>query len=162
MNIGDNCYYGTKYARVKDIFKLNGRHRTVIRVFGEDEDRIVDTQYITQYSNTDLELPEEDVVEKEEKPEQDELESDASEEQSEDVSDEATEEDTTEEIEDSSKEEVASIVVADNGDEQIELGSEDNLDYSDKVKELGLDPEAIRRVLNNQQNTHKGFTFNYK
>lgn len=51
------------------------------------------------------------------------------------------------------------FAVATSGDEEFDLGTVDQLADNENVQQLELDPAAIQRVLDGEQGTHRGFTF---
>lgn len=171
-NLSHERFYGSRRVKLISNFMMNGVHHTRVQVAGESSERVVLTTDLTEEPVAEFTQSVNMVLSnKEEKQEvvQDTVENKTEEveqpkEQLEELVEEALEEPTEEVeqsvVEESTEETVLNVVAIakTNGKEHI-LGSQDQLETNEQVKKLKLDPEAIERVFNGDQKSHKGFTF---
>lgn len=170
MMTGKPIYYydGQQFSNER-FFKFKGEHRVEgtlpngERVVVPAKDITTERPTVAEY--TKQELPTEIKAEfgaKTEEAEEPEVEENLPEEPAEEVVEELTEEPVEEPAEEESEEvsefEGQALLVEDsNGDvSELTYGSDD---FHTVVDENKLDLEAIDRVLNNEQKTHKGFSF---
>lgn len=166
MNTGKPIYYynGQQLSNER-FFKFKGEHRVEgtlpngERVVVSAKDITTERPTVAEY--TKQELPTEvkaEFVAKTEETEEPKGEENPSEEPTEEPAKEPVEEPVEEESEEVSEFEGQSLLVEDsNGDvSELTYGSDD---FNKVVDENKLDLEAIDRVLNNEQKTHKGFSF---
>ena len=157
MSTGKPIYYydGQQFSNER-FFKFKGEHR-VEGTLPNGERVVVPAKDITTERPTantatpkEVAKPEAEVKEQEPKVEEPTP--------AEEVAEEPVEEPAEEESEETSEFEGQALLVEDsNGDvSELTYGSDD---FSKMVDENKLDLEAIDRVLNNEQKTHKGFSF---
>ena len=163
MSTGKPIYYydGQQFSNER-FFKFKGEHRVEgtlpngERVVVPAKD--ITTERPTVAEHTRQELPNEfktEYVSKTKETEEPKVEESLPEEPAEEVVEELPEEPTEEEV--SEFEGQALLVEDSNGDvSELTYGSED---FNKMVDENKLDLEAIDRMLNNEQKTHKGFSF---
>lgn len=153
-------YYDGKQLNNERFFKFKGEHR-VEGTLPNGESVVVPAKDITTERPTantathkEVAKPETEVKEevKEQEPKAEEPKP------TEEVAKEPVEEPTEEESEEVSEFEGQVLLVEDSSGDVSELtyGSDD---FNKVVNENNLDLEAIDRVLNNEQKTHKGFSF---
>lgn len=163
MNTGKPIYYyNEQQLNNERFFKFKGEHRVEgtlpngERVVVPAKDITTERPTVAEY--TKQELPTEIKAEfgaKTEEAEEPKVEENLPEEPAEEVVEEPAEEPTEEEV--SEFEGQALLVEDSNGDvSELTYGSDD---FHTVVDENKLDLEAIDRVLNNEQKTHKGFSF---
>ena len=155
-------YYNGQQLSNERFFKFKGEHRVEgtlpngERVVVPAKDTTTERPTVAEY--TKQELPTEIKAEfgaKTEEAEEPKVEENLPEEPAEEVVEEPAEEPTEEEV--SEFEGQALLVEDSNGDvSELTYGSDD---FHTVVDENKLDLEAIDRVLNNEQKTHKGFSF---
>ena len=155
-------YYDGQQLNNERFFKFKGEHRVEgtlpngERVVVSAGDITTERPTVAEY--TKQELPTEIKAEfgvKTEEAEEPKVEENLPEEPTEEVVEEPAEEPTEEEV--SEFEGQALLVEDSNGDvSELTYGSDD---FHTVVDENKLDLEAIDRVLNNEQKTHKGFSF---
>lgn len=155
-------YYDGQQLNNERFFKFKGEHRVEgtlpngERVVVPAKDITTERPTVAEY--TKQELPTEIKAEfgaETKETEEPKVEEDLPEEPAEEVAKEPAEEPTEEEV--SEFEGQALLVEDSNGDvSELTYGSDD---FHTVVDENKLDLEAIDRVLNNEQKTHKGFSF---
>ena len=162
-------YYNGQQLNNERFFKFKGEHRVEgtlpngERVVVPSKDITTERPSVAEY--TKQELPTEIKAEfgsETKETEEPKVEESPSEEPVEEVVEEPTEEPTEESVEEESEEisefEGQALLVEDsNGDlSELTYGSDN---FNKMVDENKLDLEAIDRMLNNEQKTHKGFSF---
>lgn len=163
MSTGKPIYYydGQQFSNER-FFKFKGEHRVEgtlpngERVVVPAKDITTERPTVAEYTKQELptEIKAEFVGSKTKETEEPKGEENPSEE----VAEEPVEEPAEEESEEASEFEGQALLVEDsNGDvSELTYGSDD---FHTVVDENKLDLEAIDRVLNNEQKTHKGFSF---
>ena len=155
-------YYDGQQLSNERFFKFKGEHRVEgtlpngERVVVPSKDVTTERPSVADYTKQELLVE----VKAEFEPKTKETEEPKVEESApvEEVVEEPTEEPAEEELEEVSEFEGKALLVEDSDGDVSELtyGSDD---FNEMVEENKLDLEAIDRVLNNKQKTHKGFSF---
>lgn len=182
----NKLYFGTNYVTRIDSFKLNDIHYSRIKKVGEETELVVQTSVLTESPNPELSITDDTFTTTEKREDillegytpkvgerQDQRE-DLPAREEEDSVEEAQEDtpqdtDTTEEEQvepgqvesespQASEDNSAKTVYAKNSDGEYNLGKRGAFN-SALIKQLDLDEDAVERVLNGEQGTHKGFTF---
>lgn len=161
MITGKPIYYydGQQFSNER-FFKFKGEHR-VEGTLPNGENVVVSAADITTERPTTNTATPKEVVKPETKVEEEVKEQEPKVEEptpAEELTEEPTEEPVEEESEEVSEFEGQALLVEDsNGDlSELTYGSDD---FNKVVNENKLDLEAIDRMLNNEQKTHKGFSF---
>nr|DAY18595.1 MAG TPA: hypothetical protein [Caudoviricetes sp.] len=181
----NKLYFGTNYVARIDSFKLNDIHYSRIKKVGGEEELVVETSVLTESPNPELSITDEtftttekreDILlegytpkvgerqdQREDLPAREEGES-AEEDQQDSAGSEdlpSTESESSQVESESpqvSEDNSAKTVYAKNSDGEYNLGKRGAFN-SALIKQLDLDEDAVERVLNGEQGTHKGFTF---